>query len=87
MRLAFRRRKWLLGPLVRSTLPVPEMWKRFFAPLWVLSLGILQLCNTRPCGLRTGAYCRRSGSMLGVDCLLVSFGDFEGLRFEIRRIV
>ncbi len=26
-------------------------------------------------------------STLGVDCLLVSFGDFEGLRFEIRRIV
>ena len=55
MRLAFRRRKWLLGPLVRSTLPVPEMWKRFFAPLWVLSLGIVQLCNTRPCGLQTWA--------------------------------
>ncbi len=81
MRLAFRRRKWLLGPLVRSTLPVPEMWKRFFAPLWVLSLGIVQLCNTRPCGLQTGAYHRCSVS------IVFFWRDFEGLGFEIRRIV
>ena len=47
MRLALRRRKWLFGPLVRKTLPEPEMWKRFFAPLCVLSFGIPQLCNTR----------------------------------------
>ena len=57
--LDFRRRKWLFGPLVRSTLPVPEMWNRFFAPLWVFSLGIVQLCNTRPSGLLAGAYRRR----------------------------
>ena len=56
MRLALRRRKWLLGPLVRSTLPDPEMWKRFLAPLWVFNLGIVQLCNTRPCGLHMDAY-------------------------------
>ena len=55
MRLALRLRKWLLGPLVLRTFPVPEMWKRFFAPLWVFSLGIVQLCNTRPCELDMSA--------------------------------
>ena len=33
MRLALRLRKWPFGPLVRSTFPFAEMWKRFFAPL------------------------------------------------------
>lgn len=59
IRLALRLRKWLLGPLVRRTFPFAEMWKRFFAPLWVFNFGIVQLCNTRPCGLDTlgtGAY-------------------------------
>lgn len=58
MRFALRRRKWLLGPLVRRTLPFAEMWKRFFAPLCVFNLGIVQLCNTRSYGSRTSAYDR-----------------------------
>ena len=58
IRLALRLRKWLLGPLVRRTFPFAEIWKRFFAPLWVFNFGIVQLCNTRPCGFRTGAQVR-----------------------------
>ncbi len=75
MRLDLRIRKWLLGPLVRISLPVPVMWKRFLAPLWVFSLGIFQLCNTRPRELHVGALYRSRVE------------DFETLRSEIRRIV
>lgn len=39
-RAALRRRKWLFGPFVRITLPVPLMWNRFLAPLWVFIFGI-----------------------------------------------
>ena len=59
IRLALRLRKWLFGPLVRKTFPLAETWKRFFAPLCVFNLGIVQLCNTRSRELRTSAINRR----------------------------
>ena len=38
VRFEVRRRKWLLPPLVRTTLPEPVRRKRFEVALWVLSL-------------------------------------------------
>ena len=46
-RAALRRRKWPLGPLVLSTLPVPLMWNRFLAPLWVFIFGMLESFRSR----------------------------------------
>ena len=39
-RAGFLRRKWLFGPRVRTTRPVPVMWNRFLAPLCVFIFGI-----------------------------------------------
>src|SRR5215211_414501 len=38
VRLDVRRRRWLLPPLVRTTLPEPVRRKRLDVALWVLSL-------------------------------------------------
>ena len=42
-RVALLRRRWLMFPLRRMTLPVPVMWKRLFAPLCVFIFGNLLL--------------------------------------------
>lgn len=45
-RFGLRRRRWLLGPLVRRTSPFADRWKRFLAPLCVFIFGmVFPLCH------------------------------------------
>src|SRR5260221_5371682 len=57
VRLAVRRRRWLLPPLVRMTLPVPVTRNRLAVALWVLSLYFFTIisparhcCTAQLCG-------------------------------------
>src|SRR3972149_10024988 len=61
----FRRLRWLLFPLGCITFPLPVMWKRRLAPLWVLSLGKLSLrAGRRRLSLFPGCF-RLLGRLLG----------------------
>lgn len=46
-RWLLRRRKWLLPPFVRISLPVPVILNRFAVALWVLSLYLFATSNLR----------------------------------------
>lgn len=44
VRLAVRRRRWLLPPLVRTKIPVPVRRNRLEVALWVFSLYLVVRC-------------------------------------------